>query len=171
MTGWVACSLLTFRVEVLLLPAATSPESEPFLLRAPLARNRDVTDVSDDEDEEPAAKSVPPRAPLPAVTTSENDLPSVIVDLRDVEDDLAALESAVQEQCAQLEARRKSDVDGLLEAVNLSVVPFEDVRRQPTLPGIEREPSRGFARSFALGLLAALVIGGGAFEAVRHLVH
>jgi hypothetical protein len=154
-----------------LLPSATtSPASEPFLLVRP-SLARDVTDVSDEEPEEPAAKSVPPRTPQPAVTTSENDLPSVIVDLRDLEDDLAQLESEVQQQCAQLEARRTSDVDGLLESVDLGVVSFEDVRRQPTLPAIEREPTRGFARSFALGLLAALVIGGGAFEAVRHLVH
>jgi hypothetical protein len=169
-TRVVACSLLTLRVEVLLLPAATSPHSEPFLLVRP-SLARDVTDVTDDEAEEPAAKSVPPRTPLPAATTRENDLPSVIVDTRELEDELAELESAVQEQCAQLEARRKSDVDGLLEAVDLCVVAPEDVRRQPTLPSIEREPTRGFARSFALGLLAALVIGGGAFEAVLHLTH
>jgi hypothetical protein len=152
------------------LPATTSPESEPFLLVRP--SSRDVTDVNDDEDtEEPAAKSVPPRTPAPAVTTSENGLPSVIVDLRELEDELAELESAVQQQCAQLEARRTSDVDGLLESIDVSVAAPEDVRRQPTLPSIEREPTRGFARSFAIGLVAALVICGGALGAVLHLAH
>jgi hypothetical protein len=153
-------------------PASTSPESEPFLLVR--ASSRDVTDVNDEEDaEQPAAKSVPPRTPAPAVTTSENHLPSVIVDARDLEDELAELESAVQQQCAQLEARRNSDVDGLLllEEVDVSVVAIEDVRRQPTLPSIEREPARGFARSFAIGLVAALVICGGALGAVLHLSH
>jgi hypothetical protein len=162
-------------VEVLLLPAATNPTSEPFLLvrAAPArpARERDVTDVTDDEPEEPAAKSVPPRTPHPALTTKENDLPSVIVDVRELEEDLARLEREVQQQCAQLEARRTSDVDGLLERVEVSAEAFEDVRRQPTLHTVEREPARGFARNFAIGLLAALTIGGGAFEAVRHLVH
>jgi hypothetical protein len=175
----VACSLLTFGMEVLVLPvpAATSPKlsqplSRPFLLVRP--SSRDVTAVKDDDEKaEPSAKSVPPRAPAPAVTTSENQLPSVIVDARAREDELAALESAVQEQCAQLEARRTSDLDGLLrrEGAGDGAGSIDDMRRQPTLPSIEREPARArhFARSFAIGLVAALVLGGGALGAVVHL--
>ena len=140
------------------IPATTSPESVPFLLVR--ASSRDVTDVTDeDEADESGAKSVPPHAPPAAVTTTETDLPSVIVDLRELE------------ASAQVEAQRTSDIDCLLAATESLEVPT-DVRRQPTLPTIDGLPrSRGTVRSIAFGLLAAVAIGGGALGAFLHLVH
>jgi len=176
----LARRLLTMGAEVLLLPAANhppssapSPESAPFLLVR--ASSRDVTEVSDEYGvEETAAKSVPPHVPPVRLAASgENDLPSVIVDLRDLE------------AGEQVEAQRKSELDGLLAStedlpavmqVPLMSTPLQpiDVRReQQTLPAIDREPrrARSSVRGFALGLIAAVAIGGGALGAFLHLAH
>jgi carbamoylphosphate synthase large subunit len=142
-----------------LLPTSAQPDSIPFLLVRPaLATSSD--DVVDDEAETteiPASKSVPPHTPPARVVTTENDLPSVIVELKEIE---------------VAEVQRASDVDGLL---NVSVkldfpLPVED---KPTID--EVSPTRqsrsraraGKARGFTIALVAALGAAGGTFAGLK----
>jgi len=135
----------------------SSPESTPFLLVRP--SSGDVTDVLEDE-EEPASKSVPPRPPPSSVRTTEQTLPSVIVDLRELE--------ATEEE----EAVRSSDVDGLLEAIEAHAS-ARDSRRVQTLhviepvaaPRVSRTPSG--SRSVTIALLTACVLAGTTFAGLR----
>ncbi len=120
----------------------------------------------EDEAERHPAKSVPPHVPpTPRVATYESDLPSVIVDLAELEAS-ARLEAASD----LIEVQRTSDVDGLLAATDA----LPDMRRrEATLPSIDRglPRKRGAARGFVLGLLAAVAIGGGGLGAFVHLTH
>ncbi len=120
-----------------LLTDAAQVESIPFLLsRAPI----DVPLAEDVPEGEPErARSVPPHAPPARTESEEGGLPSVIIDLRDLE----ASEEA--------EVRRASDVDGLL--ADAEVLEQTQVTRQP-------RRSRTFALTLVVaGLLAGSLIG------------
>jgi hypothetical protein len=136
-----------------LIPATSFPESAPFLLVRP--SDRDVTEVLEEDEEEPAAKSVPPRPPPSAVTTTEHSLPSVIVDLHELE------------ESAEEEASRASDVDGLLQDIETHAN-LRDSRRVQTLHVID-EPrrERGSLRNLTLALLTAFVVAGTTFAGLR----
>ena len=129
------------------------PESAPFLLVR--ASSSDVTDVLEDE-EDAASKSVPPRPPPSSVRTTEHSLPSVIVDLRELE--------ASEEE----EAQRSSDVDVLLMEAISAHASLRDSRRVQTLHVIEERPRSGGAlRTVAIALLTACALAGTAFAGVR----
>ena len=90
--------------------------------RAP-ARRDDIRDVADDDAETteiPASRSVPPHVPPARVVTTDDDLPSVIVDLH-------AERLEVNEL---VEMQRASDVDGLLTASETSEFPGGADRRR-----------------------------------------
>ncbi len=130
------------------------PESAPFLLVRP--SSGDVTDVLEDE-EDAASKSVPPRPPPSSVRTTEHSLPSVIVDLRELE------------ASAEEEAQRSSDVDVLLMEAIEAHASLRDSRRVQTLHVIEERPRprSGAVRTVAIALLTACALAGTAFAGVR----
>ena len=82
-----------------MITSHSQPDSVPFLLVRETAVAEDVVDDDAETTEIPSARSVPPHVPPARVVTSENELPTVIVELKEVE-------------VAQPE--RASDVDGLL---------------------------------------------------------
>jgi hypothetical protein len=131
-----------------LTPATSFPESAPFLLVRP--SDRDVTDVLDNE-EDADAKSVPPRPPPSSVRTTEQSLPSVIVDIRELEAAAAAEEERVP----------SADVDVLLEDISTHAT-LRDSRRVQTLPSIEPPPMRTrlVPRALAIALVSAAVVAG-----------
>jgi hypothetical protein len=144
-----------------LLPSQTQPESVPFLLvRAPVSATVDAAHVVDDDGETvevPASRSVPPHLPPPAVVTTEQELPSVIVDLQDLEaGELADLQ-------------RASDVDVLLTASETIEfpIPEEPVELTVTHHSVRRRSRAGTAARVTLALVAALSAAGGAFAGVK----
>jgi hypothetical protein len=135
----------------------TRHDSVPFLLVRPPSSVEDVLDDAETT-EIPAAKSVPPHAPPARVTTMENHLPSVIVDLHSAD--------AREEP----EAQRESSVDGLLDASERRTLPLPVMMSGPsevTLPSVEARPARG--RGVLIALLAAAMAAGGTFAVVRVL--
>ncbi|HEY2516027.1 MAG TPA: hypothetical protein VGI39_34385 [Polyangiaceae bacterium] len=108
----------------------------------------------------PSSKSVPPHAPPARVVTTENDLPSVIVDLRDME---------------RNEALASIEIDGLLAEpieIPLPAIEIEYRAQQSTLPSVTAKPaSRSTSgRGWIFGLVAAaMALGGGAFVGARAL--
>jgi len=139
-----------------LTTATSHPQSTPFLLVRP--SDRDVTDVLDDGEGEPT-KSVPPRAPPSSMTTSENNLPSVIVDL-------AELEASEPVASPNDDAVPSSEVDGLLESIEAHAS-ARDSRRVQTLHVIERTRAPHAFRNAAIVVVSACVLAGGAFVGVH----
>jgi hypothetical protein len=136
-------------------------ESLPFLLvRA------GETDDEVDEDmvttEIPSARSVPPHAPPSRVVTSENELPTIIVELKDQE---------------MAEPERVSAVEGLLtESAKFAL--NGQPRSTDATPGDRSQAARGSsksrggkARGVAIALVAALsaVVGTVAGMKVFHV--
>jgi hypothetical protein len=139
-----------------LTTATSHPDSTPFLLVRP--SSGDVTDVLEQDEEDSGAKSVPPRPPPTSVRTTENTLPSVIVDLKELE--------ATEEE----EAQRSSDVDGLLDDGLLEAIEAHaharDSRRVQTLHVIEHRQGSA-RRNAAILLLTACAVAGTTFAGLR----
>lgn len=143
------------------------PDSLPFLLVRPNAptMKADVIEEDGETEEIPCSRSVPPHAPPAPMSTTEHELPSVIVD-----------------PCAlggeTIEHMQATEVDGLLtasEPVDF-VIPFDE---QPTLDtesdtvrsaakarAVSRSRS-GKGRGFAIAAVAALMAAGGTFVGMR----
>ena len=111
----------------------------------------------------PSSRSVPPHAPPARVITTETELPSVIVDLRDVE---------------RNEALASMEIDGLLAEpieIPLPAIEIEYRPQQPTLPSAfakaaPRARTQSAGRGWIFGLVAAaMALGGGAFVGARAL--
>ena len=143
----------------------TQPDSVPFLLVRPNApvMKSDAVDEDADTGEIPSSRSVPPHAPPAPVSTTEHELPSVILDLCERELSEAA------------ERQRATDVDGLLTVSETLEFPIP-VDEQPVLePHVETRPSvvakgmvrRARARGFAIAAVAALMAAGGTFAGLR----
>jgi hypothetical protein len=147
------------------------PDSLPFLLVRPNAptMKADVLDEDGETEEIPCSRSVPPHAPPAPLSTTEHELPSVIVDP-------AALGSAGSDTIDRLQA---TEVDGLLTASEPVefVIPFDE---QPTLDTESetlrsaakararfRSRSSGRGRGFAIAAVAALMAAGGTFVGMR----
>ena len=130
------------------------PDSLPFLLLRDGAAADDAVDEDAETTEIPASRSVPPHSPPPRVITSENELPSVIVELKEVE---------------VAEPERASEVDGLLtvsERIVLQDAPRSDVKRE----GSRRSFSGsrvGTTRGLAIALVAALSAAGGTVAGMK----
>jgi hypothetical protein len=145
----------------------TQPDSLPFLLLRPNApaMKSDVLEDDAETTEIPASKSVPPHSPPAPVSTTEHELPSVIVDLCDLEASEAA------------EIQRATDVDGLLTASETIEFPLF-IEEEPTLDGrsetLKSAPKRPAARAgtargrgFAIAAVAAITAAGGTFAGLR----
>lgn len=135
----------------------THPESVPFLLVRPHTASEDVMDDAETA-EIPASKSVPPHMPPARVTTTETDLPSVIVDIGE----LRASEA--------VEAERSTDVDVLLDvsesALRVSGSPMKALETgRPMRPAAPAAGPR--RRGVAIALVAALMATGGTFVGFR----
>ena len=133
-------------------------ESLPFLLVRPSSTVEELDDM--DTVEIPSSRSVPPHAPPARVVTTETDLPSVIVDLRDLE---------------RNETLASMEIDGLLAdpiEIPLPAIEIEYRPQQPTLPSVEAKaaPRAPSGRGWIFGLVAAaMALGGGAFVGARAL--
>jgi hypothetical protein len=147
-----------------LIPTTThQPDSLPFLLVRPnaLSMKSEVLDDDGETEEIPCSRSVPPHAPPAPLSTTEHELPSVIVDP-------CVLGTA--------EAFSGASVDGLLtatEAIDF-VIPVDE---QPTLqngvPAV-RSKARSSSRArssrgkgFAIAAVAALTAAAGTFAGLR----
>jgi hypothetical protein len=129
------------------MSAGAPAESVPFLLvRASSGgaggeeMTEDVSDVSS-EHEIPVSRSVPPHAP-PARTPMPEDLPTIIVDLREV--------AVTEEQ----EAQRASEVDGLIAAAEEIAV------SEGRILIVASQPARRSRGVVAALLLTALAVAG-----------
>jgi hypothetical protein len=155
------------------------PDSFPFLIaEAPLLVEDDYIheDHEDDDVEVPSAppvvvrakvppasessREVPPRPPPAPLRTGEGALPTVIIDLREQEID------------AEVEARRASEVDGLLSARLDFPLPLPV--RAPSLTAVTVSSPRRSALSFhlrgvAVALVAAITAAGGTLAGFRAL--
>ena len=131
-------------------------ESVPFLL----GRTGETDDEVDEDmvtTEIPSARSVPPHAPPARVVTSENELPTIIVELKDQE---------------VAEPERVSAVEGLLTEsakfalgaqARLDAAPGEAESAKPRPSGSRR----GKARGVAIALVAALSAVGGTVAGMK----
>jgi hypothetical protein len=136
-----------------LIPSHTQPESVPFLLVRETASADDVVDDDAETTEIPASRSVPPHSPPARVVTSENELPTVIVELKEVE---------------VAEPERASEVDGLLtvsEKIALEEIP-SGVRRAAARRSFSGSRG-GTSRGLAIALLAALSAAGGTVAGMK----
>jgi hypothetical protein len=139
-----------------LIPSQTQPESVPFLLL--VRETTSAEEVVDDDAETteiPSSRSVPPHLPPARVVTSEQELPSVIVELKEVE---------------VSEPERASEVDGLLRVSDKFAL--EDVLRAeaPRAAVTRRSLSgsrSGTSRGLAIALLAALSAAGGTVAGMK----
>jgi hypothetical protein len=141
----------------ILFLTSNHPDSAPFLLVH--ARQTTASDdvIEDDADttEIPASKSVPPHAPPARVITSETDLPSVIVDLKEIE---------------VAEVQRGSEVDGLLvetEALEATVAVEERGRQEHTQRSRIRSRTAASTPRLAIALVAALSAAGATFAGLK----
>jgi hypothetical protein len=140
------------------------PDSVPFLLTRPPSAVEDVLDDAETT-EIPASKSVPPHHPPAPVTTTELELPSVIVDLRELDGTSAPGAAwSTQEASADVEAERASDVDGLLA----TFLDGEIVELPP--PAIERN-ARSRSHGVAVAVIAATMALGATVAGARVLHH
>src|SRR5271170_327011 len=126
-----------------LIHSHTQPDSVPFLLLREMAAAEDVVDDDAETTEIPASRSVPPHAPPARVVTSENELPTVIVELKEVE---------------VAEPERASEVDGLLSV--------SEVRRTAARTSFSGSRA-GKSRGLAIALLAALSAAGGTVAGIK----
>jgi hypothetical protein len=126
-----------------------SPDSDLFLAH-PLTAYEDDVEVLDDADttEIPASKSVPPHVPPSRVVTHENELPSVIVDLKELE---------------MAEAERISAVEGLLFTVETQ----DQAHAEPTRRSVLRPRPFAPATKLAIALVAALGAAGATFGGLK----
>jgi hypothetical protein len=163
--------------EIHVLFPTTHPDSVPFLLVRPVSVSEGLVaatkpDAGDDDAETaeiPASKSVPPHSPPPPVVTTEHELPSVIVELHELE---------VSEM---IELQRASDVDVLLTAsetiefpldvefpVHVEEAPALDGRAKTRRSAMKSSGARtAWARGFAIATIAALTAAGGTFAGLR----
>ncbi len=123
-----------------------------------------MDDDDTDTTEIPASKSVPPHVPPSRVVNSERDLPSVIVDLKELEVE---------------ETARASEVDGLLVAVDcltVEVAAIGEIVEVPYAPRgeatrrsiLRARPSRAAALpKVAIALAAALSAAGATFAGLK----
>jgi len=132
-----------------LTTATSHPHPTPFLLVRP--SDHDVTDVDEDEDDR-ATKSVPPRPPPMSMTTTENSLPSVIVEQ----------DPTVRAEHVPDDSGHSEEVDGLLESIEAHAT-ARDSRRVQTLHAIERPPAPRSFRAAAIVFVSACALAGGAF--------
>ena len=138
------------------------PDSFPFVLSEPAILIDDYLEEDDVIDAVPSSRNVAPRLP-PAPWRLDEDLPTVIVDLREHEAD------------ASVEAKRASDVDGLL-SVKLDF-PAEEARAVPavrptavTLVSATKRSAVAFhLRGVAVALVAAITAAGGTLAGFRAL--
>ena len=115
----------------------------------------DVLDDDADTTEIPASKSVPPHVPPARVITNETDLPSVIVELKELE---------------VAEVQRASEVDGLLVATEAleATVPVEEKGRQgQTQRSRIRSRAAAGTPRLAIALVAALSAAGATFAGLK----
>ena len=151
-----------------LLPSSSSspqPDSVPFLLVRPVSSPPGAAEAPDDDaetNEIPSSRSVPPHAPPSALTTTETELPSVIVDLREME------------ASEEIERQRQTDVDGLLsttDEIDLSPFQLPIDHDAPLRPNVKTKRSRRSSASrafgFAIAAVAALTAAGGTFVGMR----
>jgi hypothetical protein len=144
------------------------PDSLPFLLVRPNvpAMKADVLDEDGETEEIPCSRSVPPHAPPAPLSTTEHELPSVIVDP-------IALGNTGNEAVEHL---RATEVDGLLIASE----PVEFVIPVDELPTLDNDAETlrsaakarasarsGKGRGFAIAAVAALMAAGGTFVGMR----
>jgi len=132
-----------------LITSHTQPESVPFLLLVrETAAADDVADDDAETTEIPSSRSVPPHVPPARVVTSENELPTIIVELKEVE---------------VSEPERASGVDGLLTVSEK--IALEETAPSAVRPRAARRSFRGAragtSRGLAIALLAALSAAGG----------
>ena len=131
------------------------PDSAPFLLVDPMTPSDDVTDDEADTTEIPASRSVPPHVPPARVVMLEDDLPSVIVDLRELE---------------VAELQRASEVDGLLVATDAlaATTPIEVAPRRQEQTGRSRiRPRSALVPRLTIALVAALSAAGATFAGLK----
>jgi hypothetical protein len=135
-----------------------SPHSDSFLVAPPMAAEDDVEAIDEaDTAEIPASKSVPPHVPPARVVTNEGELPSVIVDLKEVE---------------RAETDRASEVDGLLVATEakvedlVPVIEADHRELEPTRRAVVR-PRVSTAPKLAIALVAALGAAGATFAGLK----